>query len=181
MLYIKIRKSTKIRNQYNQATHLTQDTNGKVITSQLDITNESQEVSPFEAGDHQILINRRARKHNKNKTENNINNPQKSTALERSVKYFTGGIKPVSRQANLTLSLDVDQDTWSLICIKYPCLINASAFRTYKSRYKTEINESLNHILDNALANTASIISYFSDRGLFYILDIPGQGLLRRI
>ena len=37
----------KIRNRYTQAPHLTQDTNGKVTTSQLDITNESQEVSPF--------------------------------------------------------------------------------------------------------------------------------------
>ena len=43
--------------------------NGKVKTSQLDITNESQEVSPFPAGDHNAAINRRAQKHNKNKTE----------------------------------------------------------------------------------------------------------------
>ena len=35
-------KRAKIRNRYNQAPHLTQDTNGKVTTSQLDITNESQ-------------------------------------------------------------------------------------------------------------------------------------------
>ena len=41
----KVRKRAKIRNRYNQAPHLTQDTNGKVTTSQLDITNESQEVS----------------------------------------------------------------------------------------------------------------------------------------
>ena len=48
----KVRKRAKIRNRYNQAPHLTQDTNGIVTTSQLDITNESQEVSPFPAGDH---------------------------------------------------------------------------------------------------------------------------------
>ena len=42
----------KIRNQYIQTPHQTQDTNGKVTTSQLDITNESQEVSPFPAGDN---------------------------------------------------------------------------------------------------------------------------------
>ena len=36
---VKVRKRAKIRNQYNQAPHLTQDTNGKVTTSQLDITN----------------------------------------------------------------------------------------------------------------------------------------------
>ena len=34
------------------APHLTRDTNGKVTTSQLDITNESKAVSPFPAGDH---------------------------------------------------------------------------------------------------------------------------------
>ena len=43
----KVRKKAKIRNRYNQAPHLTR----KVTTSQLDITNESQEVSPFPAGD----------------------------------------------------------------------------------------------------------------------------------
>ena len=55
-------------NTINQAPHLTQDTNGKRTTSQLDITNESQEVSPFSAGDHKASINRRARKQQK-KTE----------------------------------------------------------------------------------------------------------------
>ena len=59
----KVRKRAKIRNRYNQAPYLTKDTNGKVTTSQLDITNESQEVSPFPS------INIRAQKHNKNKTE----------------------------------------------------------------------------------------------------------------
>ena len=36
---------------------------------------------------------------------------KRSTALERSVKYLTGGLKPVSRSANLTLNKDLDQDT----------------------------------------------------------------------
>ena len=48
---IKVRKKAKLRNRYNQVPHLTQDTNGKVTNSQLDITNERQEVSPFIAGD----------------------------------------------------------------------------------------------------------------------------------
>ena len=39
-------------NRYNEALHPTQETNGKVTMSQLYITNESQEVSPFPAGDH---------------------------------------------------------------------------------------------------------------------------------
>ena len=58
-------RGQKIRNRYNQAPHLTQDTNGKVTTSQLDISNVSQEVSLFQAGDHKASKNRRARKHNK--------------------------------------------------------------------------------------------------------------------
>ena len=58
---IKVRKRTKVRNRYNQAPHLTQDTNGKVTTAQLGITNECQEVNPFPAGDHKASINRRAR------------------------------------------------------------------------------------------------------------------------
>ena len=51
-------------NRYNRAPHLTKDANGKVTTSQLDITNESQEVSPFPASNHKVSTNRRAYKHN---------------------------------------------------------------------------------------------------------------------
>ena len=40
--------------------HLTQDTIGKVTTSQLDITNESQDVRTFPAGDLKASTNRRA-------------------------------------------------------------------------------------------------------------------------
>ena len=65
----KVRKRKKIRNRYNQTQYLTQDTTEKVTSSQLDITNKSQEVSPFPAGDNRAPINRRAQKHNKNKTE----------------------------------------------------------------------------------------------------------------
>ena len=53
----KVRKRAKIRNRYNLAPHLTQNTNGKVTTSQSDLTNESQEVNPFPAGNHKALIN----------------------------------------------------------------------------------------------------------------------------
>ena len=45
------RKRAKIRNRYNQAPHLTKDTNGKVTASQIDTINESQEVSPLPAAD----------------------------------------------------------------------------------------------------------------------------------
>ena len=50
--FLEVSKGAKIRNRYNQVPHLTQDTNGKVTTSHLDNTNESQEVSLFPAGDH---------------------------------------------------------------------------------------------------------------------------------
>ena len=45
-------KGAKIRKGYNQVPLLTQDTNGKVTNSQIDTTNEIQEVSPFPAGNH---------------------------------------------------------------------------------------------------------------------------------
>ena len=93
---VNVSKGTKIRNRYNQVPHLTQDTNGKVTNSQLDTTNESQkEVSACPAGDHKVHINRRAQKHSKHKTEKTYKIHKRSTALERSVKYFTGGPKPV--------------------------------------------------------------------------------------
>ena len=57
---VSISKGAKIRNRYNRVPHLTQDTNGKVTNSHLYTTNESQEVSPFPAGDHMAQINRRA-------------------------------------------------------------------------------------------------------------------------
>ena len=66
---IKVSKGAKIKNRYNQVPHLTQGTNGKVTNSQLDTTNESQEVSPFPAGDHKAHRNRRAQRHSKHKTE----------------------------------------------------------------------------------------------------------------
>ena len=59
----------KIRNRYNQVPHLTKDTNGKMTNSRSDTTNESQEVSPFPAGDHKAHINRRAQRHSKHKTK----------------------------------------------------------------------------------------------------------------
>ena len=64
-------------NRYSKAPHLTQDTNGKVTTSQLDITNRCQEVSPFPAGDHkasQTDVYESVTKQDRN----NINHPPKS-------------------------------------------------------------------------------------------------------
>ena len=58
-----------IRNRYNQVPHLAQDANGEVTKSQLYITNESQEVSPFPAVDHKAHINSRAQRQNIHKIE----------------------------------------------------------------------------------------------------------------
>ena len=102
---VHVSKGAKIRNRYIQVPHLTQDTNGKVTNSQLDTPNESQEP----AGDHKAHINRHAQRHNKHKTEKNTQKIHKRTnALERSVKYFTGGLKLVRI---FSLNSDVDQDT----------------------------------------------------------------------
>ena len=92
---IKISEGAKIRNRYNQVPHLTQYTNGKVTNSQLPTTSESQEVSPFSAGDHKAHINRRTQRHSKHKTEQNIKHPQKKYRFGTVSKLFTGGLKPV--------------------------------------------------------------------------------------
>ena len=110
-LNITVSKGAKIRNRYNQVTHQTQDTNGKVTNSQLDTTNDSQEVSPFPAGDQRAHINRRSQRYSKHKTEQKHKisikevppwNGQKYILLE-GLNQFNG--------ANLTLNSDVDQDT----------------------------------------------------------------------
>ena len=62
VILVKVSKGSKLRNRYNQVPHLTKDTIGKVKISQLDNTNESQEVSPFPAGDHTAQINRRTQR-----------------------------------------------------------------------------------------------------------------------
>ena len=54
-----VRKAEKIRNRYDQVSHMTQDTNRKVTKTQLNITNKSQEGSPFLAAYHKAAINRR--------------------------------------------------------------------------------------------------------------------------
>ena len=84
---LKVSKGAKIRNRYNQVPHLTQDTNGKVINSQIDTTNESQEVSPFPAGDHKAHINRCV-KSIANKRQKNIKDPQKKNGLGTVSKIF---------------------------------------------------------------------------------------------
>ena len=85
---LKSNKVAKIRNRYNQVPHLTQDTNGKVTKLTEDTTNESQEVSPFPAGDHKAHINRRAQNIANTRQNKNIKDPQKKYRLGTVSKIF---------------------------------------------------------------------------------------------
>ena len=58
----KVSTGAKTRNRYNQVPRLTQDTNRNVTNSQLNTTNESKEVSPFQAGDKKAHVNRSAQR-----------------------------------------------------------------------------------------------------------------------
>ena len=77
-----------MKRRYNQVPHPTQDTNGKVTNSQLDTTNESQEVSPYPAGDHKAHINRRAQRRTNIRQNKNIKDPQKKYRLGTVSKIF---------------------------------------------------------------------------------------------
>ena len=78
--------------------------------TQLDTTNESQEVNPFPAGDRKARISRRTQRHHKYKTEKNIKDPQKKYRLGTVSKKLVEGLDRL-HGANLTLNSDVDQDT----------------------------------------------------------------------
>ena len=99
----------KIRNRYSQVPHLTQDTTWECNKTTINITNKSQEVSTFPAGDHKAAMNRP-----KSMTItdiNNTNDPQKKYRLGMVSKNIL--LEGLNRfhSANLTLSSDVDQDT----------------------------------------------------------------------
>ena len=97
-----LRKNAKIRNQYNQVPHLTQDTERKHHLQ------ESQEVGPFTTCDHKAARNRH---HGMTKTNTRNKNIHKRTAvLECSVRKLLEGLNKFHR-TNLTLNSDVDQDT----------------------------------------------------------------------
>ena len=57
----KVRKRAKIRNRYNQVPHLTQDAIWESDKHTIRHHIESQEVSPFPAGDYKASINRRSK------------------------------------------------------------------------------------------------------------------------
>ena len=55
----RVSKKAKIRNQYDQVPHLTQDTTWKSDKNTIELHMQaSQEVSPFQAGDHKAAMKR---------------------------------------------------------------------------------------------------------------------------
>ena len=62
-------KQADVIDAFNTTSRYLDDILNIVTNSQLDTTNESQEVSPFQAGDHKAHINRRPQRHSKHKTE----------------------------------------------------------------------------------------------------------------
>ena len=115
----KVRKRAKVRNRYNQTPHLTQDTNGKVTTPQLDITNESQEVSPFPAGDHKASTD--VHESITKQERNNINDPQKKHRLETASKIILlKGLNRFNGAPTSTLVQMWIKTHRCLVCMKYP-------------------------------------------------------------
>ena len=56
---LKVSNEAKIRNQYNQVPHLTQDTTQESDKNTIKhYTQESQLVTPFPEGDHKAAMNR---------------------------------------------------------------------------------------------------------------------------
>ena len=55
---MKVRKTARIRNRYNQVPHLSQDAKWESNKFTINITNKIQEVSPFSSGDHKAAMNR---------------------------------------------------------------------------------------------------------------------------
>ena len=110
-IIVKVRKVTKIMNQYNQVQQLMQDTTWERYPNTINITNKSQEVSLFPAGDHKSAFDRRESKKNEKHKIDSTNDPQNKyrlgtvskNILQEGFNQFHGAI--------LTLSSDVDQDT----------------------------------------------------------------------
>ena len=64
-LITKVSKGAKIKNRCNGPGYQWESDKLTIST-----TNEGQEVSPFQAGDHKAHINRRTQRHSKRNTEN---------------------------------------------------------------------------------------------------------------
>ena len=110
----KVSKGARIRNRYNQVPHLTQDTNGRVTNSQLDTTNENQEVNPFPPCDHKAHMNRRSQRHNKHKTGKHKISTKEVLPWNGHYNILLEGLNQF-QCINLTLNSDVDQDIWGKV------------------------------------------------------------------
>ena len=105
----KISNKAKTRNQYNQVPHLTQDTTWKSDkNTRKHHIQESQEVSPFPAGDHKAEMNRQeCMKNTKHKWQKKSTkearhwNSQLKRFLLEGLNLFYG--------TNLNLIFDVDK------------------------------------------------------------------------
>ena len=67
-----------IRKRYNQVPHMTKDTTQESNKNTINITNKSQEVSPFPEGDRKAAMNRGESMRN---TRHTKNDPQKKYCL----------------------------------------------------------------------------------------------------
>ena len=137
---IELRMAAKIRKRYNQVPHLTQDTTLKSNKNAINITKESQEVSPFQAGDHEAAMTRSKSMRNTRRKKTQMIHKRR-TPLERSVKIFywralTGFTAPTLPLVQMWIKTHR-----CLVCIKDHRLINAPSPKTYKSRYKKEIKQ----------------------------------------
>ena len=133
---LKVSKCVKIRNRYNQVPHLTQDTNGesdKLTMRHHKLEPRGQHFPSI--GDHKVQINRRAQRHNKYKTEKNINEPQKKYRLGTVSKNIL--LKGLNQfhGAKLTLNSDVDQDTKIFGSQKITKLIDQFHARYSRARF----------------------------------------------
>ena len=84
----KVSKKAKIRNRYNQVPHLAQDTTWKSDkNTRKHHIHESQEASPFPAGDHKAAMIRQESITNTHNI-NNIKDPQKKHRLGTVSRIF---------------------------------------------------------------------------------------------
>ena len=89
-----VRTATKIRNRYNQVLHLTHDTTWESDKNTFIQQKQEPRGQSFPNRLPQGS-NEQTRKYDKPKTQITQMIHKRSIALERSVKYFTRGLKPV--------------------------------------------------------------------------------------
>ena len=95
---MKIRKQVKIKNQYNQIPHLTQDIIWESDTNTIKHhIHDSQEFSPFLAGDHKAAWNRKNSVTDKHETQKSKKRSTKEEPHGKVSKKITGGLEDVWR------------------------------------------------------------------------------------